>query len=279
MSISGGLSKALFRGKKRGCEVIQIFTRNPNRWISRRLSLKEIDAFDEARIETSIEPVAAHDSYLINLASPHRENREKSFHALLDEMDRAERLSIPYVVMHPGSHLGDGEKVGIKRISEALNHIFDRTSQFQVKILLETTAGQGTNLGYRFEHLAEIIGQTEAEERLGVCLDTCHVFAAGYDFRDEETYRRLVRDFDATIGLNRCRLFHINDSKKGLGSRIDRHEHIGQGSIGKRGFSFFLKSPIFRDLPFLLETPKGSDESGADRDLLNLRILRQLMEE
>ena len=279
MSITGGLSKALFRGRKRGCQVIQIFTKNPNRWISRGLSPKEIDAFNEARRETSIEPVAAHDSYLINLASPRREDREKSFHALLDEMDRAERLSIPYVVMHPGSHLGDGEKVGIKRISEALNHIFDRTSQFQVKILLETTAGQGTNLGYRFEHLAEIIGQTEAEERLGVCLDTCHVFAAGYDFRDEENYRKLVRDFDVIIGLNRCRLFHINDSKKGLGSRIDRHEHIGQGSIGERAFSFFLQSPIFRNLPFLLETPKGSDESGADRDLLNLRILRRLMEE
>ncbi len=279
MSISGGLSKALFRGKERGCQVIQIFTKNPNRWISRGLSPKEIDAFNEARRETSIEPVAAHDSYLINLASPRREDRKKSCHALLDEMDRAERLSIPYVVMHPGSHLGDGEKVGIKRISEALNHIFDRTSQFQVKILLETTAGQGTNLGYRFEHLAEIIGQTEAEERLGVCLDTCHVFAAGYDFRDEENYRKLVRDFDAIIGLNRCRLFHINDSKKGLGSRIDRHEHIGQGAIGERAFSFFLQSPIFWDLPFLLETPKGSDESGADRDLLNLRILRRLMEE
>ena len=279
MSISGGLPKALLRGKKSGCQVIQIFTKNPNRWISRGLSLKEIDAFNEARTKTSIEPVASHDSYLINLASPRREDRKKSSHALLDEMDRAERLSIPYVVMHPGSHLGDGEKVGIKRISDALNHIFDRTSQFKVKILLETTAGQGTNLGYRFEHLAEIIGQTEAEERLGVCLDTCHVFAAGYDFRDEENYKKLVRDFDAIIGLNRCRLFHINDSKRGLGSRIDRHEHIGQGSIGERAFSFFLQSPIFRDLPFLLETPKGSDESGADRDLLNLRILKRLMEE
>lgn len=279
MSISGGLWKALFRGKKSGCQVIQIFTKNPNRWISKELSSKEIDAFNEARAKTAIVPVASHDSYLINLASPRREDRKKSFHALFDEMDRAERLSIPYVVMHPGSHLGDGEKAGINRIAEALNHIFDRTPQFQVKILLETTAGQGTNLGYRFEHLAEIIEQTEAEERLGVCLDTCHVFAAGYDFRDEENYRKLVRDFDTIIGLNRCRLFHINDSKKGLGSRIDRHEHIGQGSIGERAFSFFLQSPIFENLPFLLETPKGSDESGTDRDLLNLRILRRLMEE
>jgi deoxyribonuclease-4 len=279
MSISGGLFKALFRGKERGCKVVQIFTKSPNRWSSRELSEKEIDAFNEARSKTSIEPVAAHDSYLINLASPRGEDRKKSFDALMDEMERAERLSIPYLVMHPGAHLGDGEKAGIERIAEALNHIFDRTSQFQVKILLETTAGQGTNLGYRFEHLAEIIEKTGAEERLGVCVDTCHIFAAGYDFRDEENYKELVRDLDATVGLNRCRLFHVNDSKYGLGSRIDRHEHIGRGCIGERGLSFFLNSPIFGDLPFLLETPKGSDEFGADRDLLNIRILKRLMEE
>ena len=279
MSISGGLANFLFRGEKRGCQVIQIFTKNPNRWLSKELSSKEIDAFNDARAKTTVIPVAAHDSYLINLASPHRDGRKKSMGALLDEVDRAEQLDIPYVVMHPGAHLGDGEKEGIRRISEALNRILDRASPSRVKILLETTAGQGTNLGYRFEQLAEIIAKTDCEDRLGVCLDTCHVFAAGYDFRDEGTYKTLVRDFDVTIGLNRLRLFHINDAKPGLGSRIDRHEHIGEGSIGERAFSFFLKSPTFRDLPFILETPKGTDESGTDRDLLNLSVLRRLLEE
>lgn len=279
MSVSGGLAKALFRGEKRGCQVIQIFTKNPNRWISKELSLKEIDAFHEARATTSVEPVATHDSYLINLASPRRESRNRSLQALLDELVRADRLRIPYVVIHPGAHLGDGEKKGIGRISEALNRILDRTSQFRVKILLETTAGQGTSLGYRFEQLAEIIRRTEFQERLGVCLDTCHVFAAGYDFGDKKAYKRLVRDFDAIIGLNRLRLFHVNDSRRRLGSRIDRHEHIGQGLIGEEAFSFFLKSPLFEDLPFLLETPKGTDTSGTDLDLMNLNVLRRLMEE
>lgn len=279
MSVSGGLSKALVRGKKAGCQVIQIFTRNTSRWVSRPISSVEIDAFIKARYETGIEPVAAHDSYLINLASPHLEVREKSFHALLDEMERAVNLEIPYLVIHPGSHLGEGEKKGIKRISEALNRIHDRTPEVQTKILLETTAGQGTNLGYRFEHLAEIIDGTDAQKRLGVCLDTCHAFAAGYDFRTTRTYRELIRMFDRVIGLNRLHLFHINDSKKGLGSRVDRHEHLGLGYIGKRGFSLLLKDPAFDALPFLIETPKGKNEKGVEWDTVNLGFLAKVMED
>jgi deoxyribonuclease IV len=279
MSVSGGLEKAILRGEKCGCQVIQIFTRNPNQWVRRELSLKEINAFHEARKQTSVVPVAAHDSYLINLASSRREDRERSLQALQDELARADRLSIPYVVMHPGSHLGDGEKKGIRRIAEALDRICDCTSGLRGQILLATTAGQGTSRGYRFEQLAEIIRQTGSRNRLGVCLDTCHIFAAGYHFGDRETFDKLIKDFDAIIGLNRLKLIHVNDSKKERGSRIDRHEHIGQGFIGGQAFSFLLKSPLLKELPFILETPKGTDASGTDLDILNLGVLRRLIEE
>jgi len=279
MSISGGLEKALLRGEKRGCQVVQIFTKSPNQWVSGELSCKEIDAFEKIRTQTSVVPIAAHDSYLINLASPRRENRARSLQALQDELVRAERLNIPYVVMHPGAHMGEGEKKGIRRITEALNRVFDRTCRLRVQILLETTAGQGTTLGYRFEQLAEIIRRTALQERLGVCLDTCHVFAAGYDFKDREACDRLLRDFDEIIGLDRLRLLHLNDSKRALGSKIDRHEHIGEGAIGEHAFSLLLKAPILWNLPFILETPKGKDASGTDLDIRNLTILKRLMEE
>jgi deoxyribonuclease-4 len=279
MSISGGLDRAIFRGKERGCQVIQIFTRNASRWRSKALSQGEIDAFLAVRQETSVEPVAAHNSYLINLASPRVPVRKKSFQALLAEMERAERLNIPYLVMHPGSHLGDGEEIGLGRIRKALNRICHQTPSYRLKILLETTAGQGSNLGYRFEHLARIIEGMEMPGRLGVCLDTCHVFAAGYDFRTEEAYQDLIKKLDAEIGLEYLKLLHINDSKNGLGSRIDRHEHLGCGLIGKEAFSFFLKDPIFKDTPFLLETPKGEDENGRDWDMRNLELMRCLLEE
>jgi len=277
MSIKGGLFKSLIRGKKAGCQVIQIFTRNTSRWSSRPLSQNEIDAFIKTGKETSVIPVAAHDSYLINLASANADVREKSFHALLDEMERVERLDIPYLVMHPGSHLGDGEKPGLKRISDALNKAYEKAPNLGVEILLETTAGQGTNLGYRFEHLAEILERTDNNKRLGVCLDTCHVFAAGYDFRTEESYRELIKNFDEIIGLNHLKLFHLNDSKKELGSKIDRHEHLGHGYIGREGLSFFLRDPRFRDIPFVLETPKGQDENGVDWDAVNLDFCNTLV--
>jgi deoxyribonuclease-4 len=267
MSISGGLDRALFRGKIAGCQVIQIFARNTTRWTSRTLSTTDIDVFHRAQEETSIEPVAIHDSYLINPASPRSDVREKSFYALLDEIEKAEILRIPYLVMHPGSHLGDGEKKGLERISESLNRIHEETAGFKVEILLETTAGQGTNLGYCFEHLAKIVEGIDARERVG------------YDFRTAVAYRDLMRRFDNIIGLNRLKLFHINDSKKGLGSRVDRHEHLGYGMIGKEAFPFFLKDPMFKDLPFLIETPKGKNKNGVDWDELNLKFLKHLTEE
>lgn len=279
MSISGGLEKALLRGRACGCRVVQLFTGSPNQWGPRKLSSQEIDAFHTVREETSVIPVAAHDSYLINLASPRPENRHRSAQALEEELRRADRLDIPFVVIHPGAHLEEGEKRGIQYISESLSCLLDRTADLRVSILLETTAGQGTALGYRFEHLAEIIRRTACRDRLGVCLDTCHVFAAGYDFGEVKAFDRLIRDVDRIIGLERLKLIHLNDSKRGRGSRIDRHDHIGQGCIGEGALALFLKDPRLKGLPFILETPKGTDASGMDLDVVNLRALRRLMEE
>ena len=276
MSVAGGLHKALIRAEKVGCQVIQIFTKNNNQWKSKRLSEEQVVAFDERRKETGVIPVAVHDSYLINLASPRSDVEQQSFRALLDELERAERLGIPFLVIHPGAPLGEGESRGLSRISEGINRIHEQTVGYRVKILLETTAGQGTNLGYRFEHLAEIIDKTVPKDRLGVCFDTCHAFAAGYDFRSLKTYRALFRTFDEIIGINRLMLFHINDSKKGLGSRVDRHEHIGAGTIGLEAFSRLLKDERFINLPFLLETPKGKNKNGVDLDKVNLNLLRRL---
>jgi deoxyribonuclease-4 len=274
MSIAGGLYRALIRGRETGCEVIQIFTRNRNRWKSKKLSAKEIDLFHKACDETSVLAVAAHNSYLINLASARSHVRGKSFRALLQELERAELLGIPYLVMHPGAHVGDGEKKGLRRIADELNRVFERTSDYRVKILLEMTAGQGTSLGFRLEQLAEILEMTESQERLGVCMDTCHAFAAGYDFRTKKAYRQFFGEFDRILGLDRLRLFHLNDSKNRLGSRVDRHEHPGAGFIGLKPFSFFLNDPKLAHLPFLIETPKGKSEDGLDWDVVNLNLLR-----
>ena len=277
MSIAGGLYRALIRGRETGCEVIQIFTRNRNRWKSKKLSAKEIDLFHKACDETSVLAVAAHNSYLINLASARSHVLGKSFRALLQELERAELLGIPYLVMHPGAHVGDGEKKGLRRIADALSRVFERTSDYRVKILLEMTAGQGTSLGFRLEHLAEILEMTESQERLGVCMDTCHAFAAGYDFRTKKAYRQFFGEFDRILGLDRLRLFHLNDSKNKLGSRVDRHEHPGAGFIGLNAFSFFLNDPKLAHLPFLIETPKGKSEDGLDWDVVNLNLLRSLI--
>jgi deoxyribonuclease-4 len=277
MSISGGLYKAPLKGREAGCQAIQVFTRNRNRWKSKKLSTKEIDLFHKACEETSIRVVAAHSSYLINLASTRSHVFEKSVHALLQELERTELLEIPYLVMHPGAHVGGGEKKGLKRIAGALKGVLERTSDYRVKILLETTAGQGTSLGYRLEHLAEILEMTESQDRLGICMDTCHAFAAGYDFRTAKAYRQFLKKFDRILGLDRLGLFHINDSKNGLGSRVDRHEHPGAGCIGLKPFSFFLNDPKLAHLPFLLETPKGKNKDGLDWDRVNLNLLRSLI--
>lgn len=277
MSIAGYPHKALLRGKEVGCQVIQIFTRNRLRWSAKRLSEEEIHSFFKVKIETNIIPVAIHGSYLINLASPSANKRNNSLSLLVKEMEWAEKLKIPFLVIHPGSHMGDGELRGLSLVGEMINRANEKTPEYKVQILLELTSGQGTGLGYRFEHIREILGLSRNYDRLGVCFDTCHVFAAGYDFRTKESYRHLLKEFDNIIGLKYLKLFHINDSKNDLGSRVDRHDHPGKGFIGREPFSFFLNDSRFTESPFLLETPKGTDTSGVDWDIVNLKLLKSMI--
>ena len=274
MSIAGGVDLALIRGDEVGCRAIQIFTKNSNQWKGRALGGEEIERFERNRETTGIRKVIAHDSYLINLASPDEALRKKSSYAYLDEMERCRLLGIRHLVMHPGSHKGAGEEVGLKTISAEFNDILERTGGWDVYITLETTAGQGTNLGYSFEHLARIIDGVKDKERMMVCFDTCHAYAAGYDIAEEEGYIKTFEDFDRVIGLDRLALFHINDSKKGLGSRVDRHEQLGKGEIGEMAFRLLMNDSRFSDIPKILETPKGKD---MEEDRVNLGFLRDIV--
>ncbi len=274
MSISGGIFMSLERGKSIGCQTIQIFTKNATQWKVKPLTEKDIADYQEHQRETGIRPVVVHDSYLINLASPVHEPHEKSIEAFFIEMERAEQLGIPYLIFHPGGHLGSGEEEGVKRIADSINRVYKRAGGFSLKLLLETTAGQGTNLGYSFEQLAGIIDLVHKKESMGVCYDTCHTFAAGYDIRDKSSYNKTFEEFDRVIGLERLKVFHINDSKKGLGSRIDRHEHIGKGMLGIDAFRLLLNDKRFKDIPMILETPKGKEMK---EDIMNLKILQGLI--
>ena len=274
VSIGGGLHKAFLIAQKIGCTTIQIFTKNATRWQVNPLQQKEIEQFRNAWSASGITPVVAHDSYLINLGSPKDALLQKSREALLVELQRCEQLQIPYLVMHPGSHVGSGEEEGLKRIVESFDSIHAQTDGFTTQILIETTAGQGTNLGYRFEHLATILDRVRESDRLGVCLDTCHVFAAGYELRTEEGYHKTFEAFDKMIGLEQLRVIHVNDSQKGLRSRVDRHCNIGQGEIGLAGFRLLMNDARFDTVPKILETPKAGDPIASDRE--NLRILREL---
>lgn len=274
MSIAGGIDEAPLRGEAVGCKVIQIFTKSSNQWKARELGEEEIERFKTNGENAGISSVIAHDSYLINLASPNDELRKKSFHAFLDEMDRCRRLGIRYLVMHPGSHTGTGEKEGIKTISDQFNELLHLSDGWKVDITLETTAGQGTNLGYKFEHLAAIMDKVKKKDRLKVCFDTCHTFAAGYNIATEEGYTETMAQFDSLIGLDKLVAFHINDSKKGLGSRVDRHEHLGKGTLGEAPFRFIMNDPRFVNIPKILETPKGKE---MEEDRINLAFLRNLV--
>lgn len=274
MSIAGGVYKAPARGKEVGCATIQIFTKNANQWKAKPLEAADIERFRAALDETGIDPVMAHDSYLVNLASPDDALYAKSIDALQVEMERAEALGLPGLIIHPGSHVGSGEKAGLARIACAIDELHGRTDGFEVKILLETTAGQGSNLGYRFEHLAGIMQNVSASERLGVCYDTCHTFAAGYDIRDEKSYRKVFDEFDRVIGLDQLKVMHFNDSKGELGGRLDRHEHIGKGRIGLDGFRFIMNDERFAHVPKILETPKDKEMT---EDRMNLETLRGLV--
>lgn len=235
-STAGGVSNSVDLAQKLGFTAMQIFIKNNNRWIQKSLEEKEIEAFKSKLKPSKIEFVVSHDSYLINLCAKDKSILKKFRTAFLDELKRCELLSIPYLNIHPGAHLGVGESDGIKLIAESLNFAHERTKDYIVSSMLETTAGQGTAIGYRFEQLQKIIELVESKERMSVCIDTAHIFAAGYDIMNPKEYKKVITDFDDIIGLDRLKCFHMNDSKKEFGSRVDRHEHIGKGFIGLEGF-------------------------------------------
>lgn len=273
MSIAGGVDKAIERGNQLSCTAIQLFTKNANQWRGKVLEEEEIGRFISLRKKSNISKLLAHDSYLINLASGSPALRIKSINAFIAEMERCRLLSIPYIIMHPGAHLGIGEDEGIRNIINSLNIIMDKTDGWPVDIALETTAGQGTNIGYRFEHLARIIDGIKNKERIKVCLDTCHIFAAGYDISFAEGYAHVIKDFDRIVGIDRLICFHLNDCKKGLGSRIDRHEHIGKGMLGILPFRLIMNDRRFENIPKIIETPKDEDMKN---DRRNLGVLRRM---
>lgn len=276
MSIAGGYEKALLAAQKYRCDTVQLFTRNNNQWSARELTDDEVARFRQVLQETRLQAPMAHDCYLINLASPQQALYRRSVEAFVVEVQRAERLGLRYLVMHPGAHLESGEEAGLARVARALDEVHRRCRGYRVQVLLETTAGQGTTLGYRFEHLACILERVADPDRLGVCLDTCHVFAAGYPLAPAAEYRRTFRLFDQIVGLRKLKAFHVNDSLRPLGSRVDRHAHIGQGQIGLEAFRLLVNDPRFRNKPMVLETPKEGPD-GRDMDAVNLRTLRRLV--
>jgi deoxyribonuclease-4 len=277
MSVAGGLHKSLLTAQAHGCQAVQLFTKNANQWQARDLTDDEVSTFRRALRQTKLRHPTAHDSYLINLASPDETLYRRSIEAFIVELQRAEQLGLSYLVTHPGAHLDSGEEAGLERVARALDEVHQRLPDLRVRTLLETTAGQGTTLGHRFEHLARILALVAAPKRLGVCLDTCHVFAAGYALAPASEYQATFDAFDRTIGLRRLKVFHVNDSKKPLGSRVDRHAHIGKGELGLEPFRLLVNDPRFRRHPMILETPKEEGDA-TDLDAVNLATLRGLME-
>ncbi len=274
MSVSGGVSKAIDRADSVGAVSIQIFTKNNNRWVGKPLSDEERTAFYEKSERLNVKVVASHDCYLINLASPDPVLHKKSCDAFLDEIDRADALDIPFLVFHPGAHKGEGEGKGVEKVTETLDMLMEQRPESKTLLTIENTAGQGTSLGYRFEHIGDIIHGSRYPERLAVCLDTCHVFAAGNEIHTAEGYEQTFDSFEKIIGLDKLAMFHVNDSKKGCGSRVDRHEHIGKGAIGLSAFERLVNDKRFIDTPMVLETPKGDDMA---EDVMNLSVLKGLI--
>jgi deoxyribonuclease IV len=276
MSVAGGIYKAAEESEAHLCQTVQVFTKNASQWKGKPLSQEDIDNFRRAARKANLKHNLSHNSYLINLASPDDEMFAKSIEAFVDEMQRAEQLELDYLVAHPGSHLKTGEEAGIARIANGLDEIHRRCPDFKVMILLEITAGQGTNLGCKFEHMAGILKLVKHAEKLGICFDTCHAFAAGYPLFPKADYDATWQEFDTLIGIKKLKAFHLNDSKKGLGSRVDRHEHIGKGALGLEPFRLILNDPRFASLPMVLETPKEEGDNH-DMDGVNLTVLRNLI--
>lgn len=275
LSIAGGLHNAILKAEEFGFSALQVFTKNQQQWHSPPLGSEAIGLWTSHVKRLRLKKIVSHGSYLINLASPDEALWRKSIDLFIEEMSRCVRLDIPYLVTHPGAHSGAGEDAGIRRVAAALDIAYQAVPDKSVTVCLEITAGQGSSVGHRLEHLAEIIARSRSRQHVGVCLDTAHLFAAGYDFRGRK-YVTLRREIETTVGLRRVKVLHLNDSKKDLGSRVDRHEHIGLGRIGKAAFRAFMRDEAFATVPKVIETPKGKASDGREWDVVNVEALRSL---
>ncbi|PYK12200.1 MAG: deoxyribonuclease IV [Verrucomicrobia bacterium] len=273
MSIAGGVNMAIGRARSINCTAMQMFVKNNMQWFARPLTRDEIRTFLEHQQRSELFSIFAHANYLINLAATNGQFHANSIRSLSEELVRADRLELPFLVLHPGAHLGAGEEAGLEKIMESIDRVFSALPKIKTRIALETTAGQGSCLGNKFEQLAYIISRVREPERLCVCLDTAHVFAAGYDIASEASARKTFREFDRIVGLHRLVAIHLNDSKTGCGSRVDRHEHIGKGEIGVAPFRVIMGDRRFRKIPKVLETPKGKE---LREDVMNLKTLQSL---
>ncbi|HKD70232.1 MAG TPA: deoxyribonuclease IV [Candidatus Binataceae bacterium] len=273
MPIAGGVAEAPLRGRSVGCECMQIFTKSARQWASKPYADEDVKTFRARQAEAGIAIVVAHDSYLLNLGAPDSRLRKRSIEGFIDELERCEMLGIPNLIAHPGSHVGSGEDAGIKTIARSIDEVHAACPGYKVRVTLELTAGQGTNLGCNFDQMRRIFDRVKRSDRMRLCIDTEHAFAAGYDLRTREGYERTFGELADLIGIDRVAAFHLNDSKKPLGSRVDRHEHIGKGHMGLEPFRRLLNDPRFAGIPMCLETPKGPD---LKEDVENLATLREL---
>ncbi len=274
-SIAGGVYKAIERGKQATCDTIQIFNKSNNQWRAAKLKPADVDKYFQLQEELGVTVACSHSSYLINIASPDEALNEKSYLSLKEEMERCNILRVPKLVLHPGSHVGSGEEAGLDAVAENINRLLDNLDDNTCTLTLEATAGQGTNLGSTFEHLAYLIDKTEDKDHIGVCLDSCHIFAAGYPLTEPEDYMATMKKFDDVIGFDRLGVFHINDSKQPFGSKKDRHEQLGQGHLGLGAFANIVNDKRLENVPLILETAKGDDLA---EDIENLKLLRGLMQ-
>ena len=275
MSIAGGLEKSVERGLSVGCRTIQIFSKSNNQWAAPPIADEQAESFKSAARDSGIGPIFAHSAYLINIGSPDEKTHEMSRQALKVEMERATRLGLAFLVLHPGAHKETGEAECIRRIAKTASWMLDQTAGSAVRLLYEIAAGQGSCIGHRFEQLAELLEKTGHPDRTGICFDTCHPFAAGYDLRTERAYTATMKELDRAVGIENVRAVHLNDSKKELGCRVDRHEHIGKGMIGLEGFRCLMNDSHLKNVPMVLETPKDEE---CTEDKMNLKVLRGLVE-
>ena len=275
MSVAGGLYTAFERADRVGCTAIQIFTKNSNQWNDPTILPEDMTKYREAKDKSKVQIVVSHDSYLINLCAVNEKLLEKSREAFVKEIKRCDALEIRHLIFHPGAHTTLDRKESLRLVADSLNYAHKETEGTNLMTLIEATAGQGTTVGSSFEEIAEIISGVKDKKRVGVCIDTCHIFAAGYDIRTRDDYEKTMSNFDKIIGFEKLHAVHLNDAKKPLNSHVDRHEHIGKGEIGKEAFGFIMNDDRFSKIPKILETPKG--ENGYEMDIVNLRALRELV--